>query len=154
MPPANEGLSQIEPTRILLVEDDPNDVELIQLAFRNHSLVNQIDLVTDGEQALHYLLGQEGIPLRPLPRLVLLDLKLPKISGLRVLQTLRNHPRTQRLVVVVMTSSQEDSDLNTCYDLGVNSYVVKPLNFQQFLAVARDVGLYWMLLNKPPLFPS
>lgn len=70
------------------------------------------------------------------------------------MQTLRNHPRTQRLVVVVMTASEEDSDLNTCYDLGVNSYIVKPLDFQQFLDVARDVGLYWMLLNKPPLFPS
>ncbi|MBW4693034.1 MAG: response regulator [Lyngbya sp. HA4199-MV5] len=154
MTQANEGISQIEPTRILLVEDDPNDVELIQLAFRNHRLVNQIDLVIDGEQALQYLLGQEGIPLRPLPRVVLLDLKLPKISGIQVLQTLRNHPRTQRLIVVVMTSSQEDSDLNTCYDLGVNSYIVKPLDFQQFLNIARDVGLYWLLLNKPPLFYS
>lgn len=154
MTQANEGISQVEPTRILLVEDDPNDVELIQLAFRNYRLVNQIDLVTDGEQALQYLLGREDSPPRPLPRFVLLDLKLPKISGIRVLQTLRSHPRTQQLVVVVMTSSQEDSDLNTCYDLGVNSYVVKPLDFQQFLDVARNVGLYWMLLNKPPLFPS
>jgi CheY-like chemotaxis protein len=154
MTQANDAISQIEPTRILVVEDDPNDVELMQLAFRNHNLINQIDVVTDGEQALHYLLGQEGIPLRPLPRLVLLDLKLPKISGIRVLQALRNHPRTQRLVIVVMTSSEEDSDLNTCYDLGVNSYIVKPLDFQQFLTVARDVGLYWMLLNKTPLFPS
>lgn len=151
---STDGMAEIEPTRILVVEDDPNDVELIQLAFRNHRLVNQIDWVMDGEQALHYLLGQEGMPLRPLPRFVLLDLKLPKISGTRVLQTLRTHPRTERLVVVVMTSSQEDSDLNTCYDLGVNSYVVKPLDFQQFLDVARDVGLYWMLLNSPPLLPS
>ncbi|MBW4579168.1 MAG: response regulator [Tildeniella nuda ZEHNDER 1965/U140] len=154
MAQANEGSFNLEPTRILLVEDDPNDVELILLALSNYNLVNQIDLAADGEQALHYLLGQEGEPLRSLPRLVLLDLKLPKVSGIRVLQTLRNHPRTQRLVVVVMTSSQEDSDLNTCYDLGVNSYVVKPLDFQQFLAVSRDVGLYWMLLNKPPLLPS
>jgi len=154
MTQANDGISQLEPTRILVVEDDPNDVELMWLAFRNYNLVNQIDLVTDGEQALHYLLGQEDSPPRSLPRLVLLDLKLPKISGIRVLQTLRNHPRTQRLVVVVMTASEEDSDLNTCYDLGVNSYIVKPLDFQQFLDVARDVGLYWMLLNKPPLFPS
>jgi len=154
MTQANDGISQLEPTRILVVEDDPNDVELMWLAFRNYNLVNQIDLVTDGEQALHYLLGQEDSPPRSLLRLVLLDLKLPKISGIRVLQTLRNHPRTQRLVVVVMTASEEDSDLNTCYDLGVNSYIVKPLDFQQFLDVARDVGLYWMLLNKPPLFPS
>ena len=153
MTQVREGISQIELTRILLVEDDPNDVELIRLAFRNYNLVNQLDVVTDGEQALHYLLGQEGIQLRPLPRFVLLDLKLPKISGIRVLQTLRSHPHTQQLIIVVMTSSQEDSDLNTCYDLGVNSYIVKPLDFQQFLAVTRDVGLYWMSLNKPPLFP-
>lgn len=151
MTQASEGISSIEPTRILLVEDDPNDVELIRLAFRQHNLVNQIDLATDGEQALHYLLGQEDMPPQPLPQLVLLDLKLPKISGVRVLQALRNHPRTQRLVVVVMTSSQEDSDLNTCYDLGVNSYIVKPLDFQQFLNVVRDVGLHWLLLNSPPL---
>lgn len=154
MAQASENILQIEPTRILLVEDDPNDVELIRLALANCNLTNQIDLVTDGEQALSYLFGQDGVPPRPLPRLVLLDLKLPKISGIRVLQTLRKDPRTQRLIVVVMTSSQEDSDLNTCYDLGVNSYAVKPLDFQQFLKVARDVSLYWMLLNKPPLLPS
>ena len=153
MTQANQGSLNIEPTRILLVEDDPNDLELIRLAFSRYNLVNQLDVATDGEQALHYLLGQEGKPLQPLPRLMLLDLKLPKISGVRVLQTLRNHPHTQRLVVVVMTASQEDSDLNTCYDLGVNSYVVKPLDFQQFLDITRDVGLYWMLLSKPPLLP-
>lgn len=98
MTQANEGSLNVEPTRILLVEDDPNDVELIQLALSSYNLVNQIDLATDGEQALHYLLGEEGVPLRPLPRLILLDLKLPKISGIRVLQTLRDHPRTQRLL--------------------------------------------------------
>ncbi|WP_421657364.1 response regulator [Leptothermofonsia sp. ETS-13] len=143
----------IEPTRILLVEDDPNDVELVQLALSRYNFLSQMDVASDGEQALHYLLGQDGkSPSHPLPRLVLLDLKLPKVNGIRVLQTLRAHPRTRRLVVVVMTSSEEDSDLNACYDLGVSSYVVKPLDFQQFLEVAQQVGLYWMLLNKPPLF--
>jgi CheY-like chemotaxis protein len=150
----HEAVLNVEPTRILLVEDDPNDVELIRLALSNYSFINQIDIVTDGEQALNYLLGQENVAPRPLPRLVLLDLKLPKINGIRVLQTLRAHPRTRKLVIAVMTSSEEDSDLNTCYDLGVNSYVVKPLDFQQFLNVAQHVGLYWMSLNKPPLFPS
>ncbi|MGG6297361.1 response regulator [Leptolyngbya sp. AN02str] len=142
----------IEPARILLVEDDPNDVELIRLAFSDSNLIEQLDVAYDGEQALQYLLGREGqSPQSPLPRLLLLDLKLPKINGIRVLQTLRTHPRTQNMVVVVMTSSQEDRDLNACYELGVNSYIVKPLDFQQFTEVASQVGLYWMLLNRPPL---
>lgn len=146
---------EIEPTRILLVEDDPRDVELIELALDSYNFVNHIDVVEDGEQALQYLLGREGLPpSNPLPRLVLLDLKLPKVSGLKVLEVIRAHPRTHHLVVVVMTSSQEDRDLNACYNLGVNSYVVKPLDFAQFVEVSRQVGCYWMMLNKPPLMPS
>jgi two-component system response regulator len=143
---------QIEPTRILLVEDDPNDVELIQLALNSYNFVNQIDVVEDGEKALHYLFGQKDNPSTlALPRLVLLDLKLPKVRGTKVLEAIRNHPRTHKLVVVVMTSSQEDRDLQECYRLGVNSYIVKPLDFQQFIDIARQMGLYWMMLNKAPL---
>lgn len=143
----------IEPTRILLVEDDQNDVELVQLALSSYNFTNRIDVVNDGEQALEYLLGRNGqAPTHSLPRLILLDLKLPKISGIRVLETLRATPRTHSVVVVVMTSSQEDRDLITCYNLGVNSYIVKPLDFEQFTEVARQIGLYWMLLNRPPLF--
>ncbi|MGK7875246.1 MAG: response regulator [Xenococcaceae cyanobacterium] len=138
-------------TRILLVEEDPNDVELIQLVFENYNFVNQMDVVEDGEQALHYLLGREGNPpTLPLPQLVLLDLKLPKVSGIKVLETIRSHPRTRNLVVVVMTSSAEDPDLEVCYNLGVNSYIVKPLDFQQFVEVARQIGFYWMMLNALP----
>lgn len=145
---------EVEPSRILVVEDDPLNVELLQLALNNYNFVNQIDVVEDGEQALEYLLGGEGNPpSRSLPRLVLLDLRMPRINGIQVLQALRNHPRTRNLVVVVMTASLEDSDLNACYDLGVNSYVVKPLDFQQFINLARQVGLYWMLINEPPLPP-
>ena len=145
---------EVEPSRILVVEDDPLNVELFQLALDNYNFVNQIDVVEDGEQALDYLLGREGNPPSgPLPRLVLLDLRLPKINGIQVLQALRNHPRTRNLVVVVMTGSLEDSDLNACYDLGVNSYVVKPLDFQKFIDLARQVFLYWMLINEPPLPP-
>lgn len=144
----------VEPTRILLAEDDPNDVELVRLALEPYNFANQMDVVTDGEQALEYLLGRpDQPPERPLPRLLLLDLKLPKINGIRVLQTLRSHPRTRQLVIVVMTSSQEDRDLNACYDLGVNSYIVKPLEFQQFTEIAQQVGLYWMRLNRPPILP-
>lgn len=142
----------VEPTRILLVEDDPHDIELIELALESYNFINHMDIVNDGEQALHYLHGSPGeSSLQPLPRLVLLDLKLPKVSGIQVLQQIRAHPRTRRQVVVVMTSSQEDADLNACYDLGINSYIVKPLDFQQFIEVSRQIGLYWMLLNRPPL---
>lgn len=145
----------MEPARILLVEDDLNDIELVHLAFETHHFVNQIDVAYDGEQALHYLIGTTDQPAtRPLPRLVLLDLKLPKLNGLRVLEAIRAHPRTRNLVVVMMTSSQEDRDLEACYNLGVNSYVVKPLDFQQFVAVTSQVGMYWMLLNHPPLLPD
>lgn len=141
----------IEPTHILLVEDDPNDVELIQLALNNYNFVNQMHIVEDGEQALHYLIGREGEPATaPLPRMVLLDLKLPKVEGIQVLEALRRHPRTHDLVVVVMTSSAENQDLQACYELGVNSYIVKPLDFQQFVNVARQVGFYWMMLNQVP----
>ncbi len=141
----------VEPTRILLVEDDPNDLELVHLAFESHHFANHIDVVSDGEQALAYLFGDDGkTPCPFLPRLILLDLKLPKVNGIEVLRSIRAHPRTRHVVVVVMTSSREDRDLNACYDLGVNSYVVKPLDFKQFIDVTQQVGLYWMLLNQPP----
>ena len=141
----------IELSRILLVEDDPYDIELIQLSFESYHFINQLDIVTDGMQALDYLFGQNGKPPeRPLPRLVLLDLKLPRLNGIQVLEQIRNHPRTRQLIVVVMTSSAEDRDLEACYNLGVNSYVVKPLDFQQFVDMSRRVGFYWMMLNQPP----
>jgi two-component system, response regulator len=137
--------------RILLVEDDPNDIELIRLSLENTHFVHQLDVVQDGEQALHYLLGQNGAPpIHPLPKLILLDLKLPRVSGIQVLETLRNHPRTQNVVIVAMTSSGEERDIELCYTLKVNSYIVKPLDFQQFADVSRQVGLYWMTLNQAP----
>ncbi len=138
-------------TRMLLVEDDPNDIELIQLALENYHFVNQIDIAEDGEQALQYLFGTgNSSSILELPRLVLLDLKLPKINGIQVLEAIRSDPRTKNLVVVVMTSSAEDRDLEACYNLGVNSYIVKPFDFQQFVETARQVGFYWMMLNHPP----
>jgi two-component system, response regulator len=141
----------MEPTQILLVEDDPNDVELIQIALDSYSFVNQINVVSDGEQAIHYLFGRDGQPpTHPLPRLVLLDLKLPKINGIQVLEMIRQSPRTRNIVVVVMTSSGENRDLKACYDLGVNSYIVKPLDFQQFVEMSQKVGFYWMMLNQIP----
>ncbi|MBD2315797.1 response regulator [Phormidium tenue] len=145
----------MEPTQILLVEDDPNDVELIQIALDSYNFVNQINVVSDGEQAVHYLFGRDGQPpTQPLPRLVLLDLKLPKINGIQILEMIRQSPRTRNIVVVVMTSSGENRDLKACYDLGVNSYIVKPLDFQQFVEMSQKVGFYWMMLNQiPPVDP-
>ncbi|NMF57958.1 response regulator [Pseudanabaena yagii GIHE-NHR1] len=141
----------MDPTHILLVEDDPNDVELIQIALDSYNFVNKIDVAADGEQAVHYLFGRNGQPpTQPLPRLVLLDLKLPKIDGIQVLEMIRSNPLTRNLVVVVMTSSAENRDLKACYDLGVNSYIVKPLDFQQFVEMSRQVGFYWMMLNQLP----
>ena len=143
----------MQPTQILLIEDDPNDVELIQLALDSYNFANKIDVVSDGEQAIHYLFGRDGQPpTQSLPRLVLLDLKLPKIDGIQILEMIRRSPLTRNLVVVVMTSSAESRDLKACYDLGVNSYIVKPLDFQQFVEMARQVGFYWMMSNNvPPL---
>ena len=140
----------VDTRRLLLVEDDPNDVELIQFALEHCALTPQIDVVEDGEQALRYLHGQTGIQdNHPLPRMVLLDLKLPKIGGIRVLEAIRQNPRTHNLVVVVMTSSAEEQDIEACYRLGVNSYVVKPVDFQEFLDVSQQVGVYWMRINQP-----
>lgn len=143
---------EVEPSRILLVEDEPLNIELFQLALESFNFVNQIDILDDGEQALQYLLGEEGSPPNdPLPDLVLLDLKLPKISGLQVLQAIRSHPRTRDLVIVILASSPDDKDLNACYALGVNQYVTKPLDFERFITIVRQTGFHWILLKKPPL---
>lgn len=140
----------IDTSRLLLVEDDPLDVELIRLALNCYPFVNLLDVAEDGERALRYLLGEDGrASSRSLPRMVLLDLKLPKIDGIQVLETIRQHPRTQHLVVVVMTSSAENQDIQDCYRLGANSYVVKPLDARQFQEVTQKVGVYWMQVNQP-----
>jgi len=141
--------------RLLLVEDDPHDVELIQLALEPLGFAQHMDVVSDGEQALQYLgIWQPHPTPAIMPQLVLLDLKLPKVNGLQVLQRIRQTPQTRRLVVVVMTSSQEDADINSCYSLGINSYVVKPIAFQHFLEIARSVSIYWLTVNKAPLFSA
>ena len=122
---------------------------LLQIALNNYNFANQIEILEDGEQALQYLLGREGTPIDPLPDLVLLDLKLPKINGVEVLRQIRNYQRTHHLPVVILTSSSEDNDLNECYALGINSFIVKPLDFERLICVMRRVGLYWMLLKTP-----
>jgi len=131
---------------ILLVEDNPNDAELTQRALRKNDLDAQLDIARDGAEALEYLLSS-----RPKPKVIFLDLKLPKIDGIEVLRRLRADPRTKSIPVVVLTSSQEERDIEESYRLGVNSYVVKPVEFDQFFKTVSDLGKYWLVLNKSPL---
>lgn len=136
---------------ILLVEDNDDDIELTVRALRRNRLVNRIDVVRDGAEALDYLFRRgEHAGRDEDPQLVLLDLKLPKVGGLEVLERLRADPRTRRLPVVVLTSSNVESDLARSYDLGANSYIRKPVDFQQFVEAVNQLGLYWLVLNEPP----
>jgi two-component system response regulator len=138
---------------ILLVEDNPADVALTLRAFKIHNLANEIVVVHDGVEALTYLHGTGGPDqafIHPLPKLVLLDLKLPRVDGLEVLRRVRAEPRTRLLPIVVLTSSDEQRDIVTSYGLGANSYVRKPVAFEEFVDAARYLGLYWLVLNEPP----
>ena len=129
-----------------LVEDNADDEALTMRALKKHSIANDIVVLRDGVEALEYLLA----PDRPLPQLVLLDLNLPRINGLEVLQRLREEPRTKLLPIVILTSSNEERDLIEGYRLGVNSYVRKPVDFVQFSEAVRQLGLYWLVLNQTP----
>ena len=131
---------------ILLVEDNPNDAELTQRALKKSDIGARLAIARDGAEALEYLLGN-----RPRPRVVFLDLKLPKIDGIEVLRRVRSEERMRSLPIVVLTSSQEERDINECYKLGVNSYVVKPVEFDKFYKAVGDLGMYWLVLNKSPL---
>jgi two-component system response regulator len=138
---------------ILLVEDDPSDVELTKRALRKSRISNDLAVAQDGQEALDYLLGPDpasGTYDTPLPALVLLDLKLPRVDGLDVLRRIRAETRTRRLPVVVLTSSREEQDVAASYDLGVNSYIRKPVDFAQFAEAVEHLGLYWLVLNEPP----
>jgi two-component system, response regulator len=140
-------------TEILLVEDNPEDVEITLRAFQKYHLANKIQVVRDGEEALECLFSTGRYAERSLcasPRLVLLDLKLPKVDGLEILQRCKADPRTRNIPVVILTSSREERDLIKSYNLGVNSYVVKPVDFAQFTEAVRQLGLYWMMLNELP----
>jgi two-component system response regulator len=137
---------------ILLVEDNPDDVELTLRAFEKSKVANDIVVVRDGEQALNYLFRtgpHADRDLKMMPEVVLLDLKLPKVNGLEVLRRMRADERTRRVPVVVLTSSNEESDIIRSYDLGANSFVRKPVNFAQFIEAAQHLGLYWLVLNEP-----
>jgi two-component system response regulator len=136
---------------ILLVEDNPNDAELTLRALRKHHLANKVLHVKDGAEALEFLFANGAYDQRKVenvPRVILLDLKLPKVSGLEVLRKVKADERTRVIPVVVLTSSREDRDLTECYALGVNSYIVKPVEFENFVRAVSDMGFYWLLLNQ------
>lgn len=138
---------------ILLVEDDPNDVDLALYAFRKNNLTNEIYVVRDGAEALDYLFGRGQYSDRNMedkPRLILLDLKLPKVDGLEVLRQIKSDPVLKVIPVVVLTSSKAEKDLVESYHYGVNSYIHKPVDFDEFVEAVAQLGLYWLLLNEPP----
>ena len=138
---------------ILLVEDNPNDVELTLDAFAQNQVSNHIHVVRDGAEALEFLFCTGRYAERRIengPKVVLLDLKLPKVDGLEVLRRIKADARTRRIPVVALTTSREERDIVESYDLGVNSYIIKPVDFQQFNEAARTLGMYWLLINQPP----
>lgn len=138
---------------ILLVEDNPQDLELTQRALRKARLANRIQVARDGAEALEFIFCEGAHVNRRIddtPKVILLDLKLPKVDGLEVLQRIKSDPRTKAIPVVVLTSSKEQNDVVESYQLGVNSYIVKPVNFEGFLEAVQQLGVYWLLLNEPP----
>ncbi|MGE5594751.1 MAG: response regulator [Hyphomicrobiales bacterium] len=137
-------------TRILLVEDNPDDEELTLRAFKKHNLANEVVVARDGVEALQHLFpNDEPIPHEQMPQLILLDLKLPRLSGLDVLRRIRENEATRRLPVVILTSSNEERDIVESYDLGANSYIRKPVAFDEFIEGVRQLGLYWLVMNQP-----
>src|ERR1039458_5612899 len=138
---------------ILLVEDNPQDLRLTQRALKKANLTNHIHVARDGEEALQFIFCEgphAGRKIENGPKVILLDLKLPKIDGLEVLQRIKSDPRTKSIPVVVLTSSREQNDVVESYHLGVNSYIVKPVNFEQFSEAVQKLGMYWLLVNHPP----
>jgi CheY-like chemotaxis protein len=137
---------------ILLAEDNPNDVKLTLRALHTHNLANRVTVAHDGVEAMEYLRREGAFSERPPgdPAVVLLDIKMPRKNGIEVLREIRGDPRLGRLPVVMLTSSREEQDLLATYDLGVNAYVVKPVDFPEFIAAVKELGVFWALLNEPP----
>jgi two-component system response regulator len=146
-------MNESNAVEILLVEDNPQDLELARRALRKGNLTNHIHVARDGAEALEFIFCEGRYAERKIdngPRVILLDLKLPKIDGLEVLKRVKSDARTKSIPVVVLTSSKEHSDIVESYQLGVNSYIVKPVNFERFVTAVQDLGMYWLLLNQPP----
>lgn len=143
----------VDMKKVLLVEDNEDDIDLTLLSFRNNRIANEVIVARDGVEALDYLLGtgkHAGRDVSIQPAVVFLDINLPKVNGLEVLKRLRNEPRTRRLPIVMLTSSVEERDLVASYDLGVNSYIRKPVDLEQFNEAVKQLGMYWILLNELP----
>jgi two-component system response regulator len=143
----------INEVEILLVEDNPNDVELTLRALKKRNLANKVHVVKDGAEALEFIFGTGTYAERninQIPKVILLDLKLPKVDGLEVLRIVKSDERTKVIPVVVLTSSKEESDLVESYKLGANSYITKPVDFDKFAQTVSEMGLYWLLVNQPP----
>jgi CheY-like chemotaxis protein len=142
----------LEIKRILLAEDDPNDIELTLTALGEHNLANEVHVVRDGAEALEYLQRRGPYAQRPpgQPVVLLLDIKMPKLSGLEVLRQIRGDAELRLLPVVILTSSREERDIVESYRLGVNGYVVKPVEFADFIGAVKELGVYWVLINEPP----
>ena len=138
---------------ILLVEDDPKDVELTLAALAEHNLANKVEVVRDGAEALDYLFRRGKFATRPEgnPVVVLLDLKMPKVNGLEVLHRIKTDEKLKTVPVVALTSSRESPDVKRCYDYGVNAYVVKPVGFPDFINAVKQLGIFWAVVNQPPL---
>ena len=143
------------PVEVLLVEDNANDAELTIRALKKHNMANNLVHVKNGEEALEFIFGTgiyEGSrDVQQVPRVILLDIQMPKVSGLEVLQKIKSEPMTRAIPVVVLTSSKENPDIQKCYALGANSYIVKPVNFEGFAEAIKNMGFYWLLLNQPPV---
>ena len=145
--------TETNPVEILLVEDSAEDLELTLRALRKANLANHIEIARDGAEAIDFIFGEgthAGRDSTDVPKLILLDLKLPRVDGLEVLKRIKCDPRTSHIPIVVLTSSKEQNDVTESYRLGVNSYIVKPVNFEGFTAAVQDLGMYWLLLNQPP----
>ncbi len=138
--------------RILMVEDDPRDVELTMTALEEYNLANEVIVTRDGEEALDYLYGRGSFAGRKTdnPAVLLLDLKLPKVDGLEVLQQIKSDAKLKMIPVVVLTSSREERDMVASYKLGVNAYVVKPVDFHEFVNAIKELGVFWAIINEPP----
>ena len=148
-----DNLQSLNEVEVLLVEDSPSDAELTMRALKKRNLANKLFHAKDGAEALDFVFAQGPFVHRRVengPKVVLLDLKLPKIDGLEVLRRIKSDERTRKIPVVVMTSSREDKDLATCYENGVNGYVVKPVEFEDFSRAVSELGFYWLLLNETP----
>jgi len=146
-------MTTLDDVEILLVEDNPNDVELTLRALQKHKLANKVFVVKDGAEALDFMFAAGAYSQRKIenrPKVVLLDLKLPKVDGIEVLRRLKKDGRTQNIPVVMLTSSQEERDVVVTYNLGVNSYIVKPVDFNNFVHAVSELGIYWRCLNKVP----